>query len=95
MSKGEFWLISFEQFTNGTLFKTEKDFMLDVIRFLEHSEYSKYRSDIKFDNKGHISAIKMIMRIRGLGAANDPPRAKFMRQVMKETKYNGFVYDTR
>lgn len=34
------------------------------------------------------------MRIRGLGSENDPPRATFMRQIMKGSKYEGFVYDT-
>jgi hypothetical protein len=110
VSKNEFWLINFGQFANDTDFKNEKEFMRTVIKFLETPDYSKFRSDIKFSNKGHIAAIKMIMRIRGLGAENDPPRAKckkfrfsnrpyekflVMRDIMKQSKYEGFVYDTR
>ncbi|KAI6235116.1 Patched-related protein 9 [Aphelenchoides besseyi] len=95
VSKGEFWIEDFEANVNGTDFASEKEFMRSVIKFLEKSDYSKYRSDIKFNARGHIFAIKMIMRIRQLGAENDPPRAAFMRQLMSTSKYKGFVYDTR
>lgn len=95
VSKSEFWLINFDKFSNNTNFNNEKEFMRVVIKFLETPDYAKFRSDIKFNNRGHISAIKMIMRIRGLGAENDPPRAKFMRDIMRQSKYEGFVYDTR
>ncbi|KAI6215365.1 Patched-related protein 9 [Aphelenchoides besseyi] len=94
VSKGEFWIEDFEANVNGTDFASEKEFMRSVIKFLEKSDYSKYRSDIKFNARGHIFAIKMIMRIRQLGAENDPPRAAFMRQLMSTSKYKGFVYDT-
>ncbi|KAI6239062.1 Patched-related protein 9 [Aphelenchoides fujianensis] len=81
VSKGEFWLEDFEGQANGTEFANEKEFM-------------RTAATSKFDARGHIAAIKMIMRIRGLGAANDPPRAAFMRKIMSSSKYKGFVYDT-
>uniref|UniRef100_A0A1I7RZJ0 SSD domain-containing protein n=3 Tax=Bursaphelenchus xylophilus TaxID=6326 RepID=A0A1I7RZJ0_BURXY len=94
VSPGEFWLEQFANFTENGDFHTEKLFMKTVIKFLEDERYSKYRSDIKFGKDGSIEAIKMIMRIRKLGAENDPPRAAWMRRLFKSSHYDGFVYDT-
>lgn len=96
MSKGDFWLEIFENsFDSDRSPNTEKEFMQALIHFLEAKPYMKYRSDIKFNNTGHIVAIKVIMRIRKLGPKNDGPRAEFMRRLMRNSEFEGFVYDTR
>lgn len=99
VSKGDFWLENFEIFIREKLTtsapNTQKDFLRSLIRFLEREEYTKYRSDIRLNSTGHIVAIKIIMRIRGLGAHNDEPRAEFLRQQLRKSAFEGFIYDTR
>lgn len=95
VSKGDFWLESFELWISLTENSKTMDFLNALMQFLEQDEFAKYRSDIRFNETGHINAIKMIMRIRGLGAHNDEPRADFLRQQLRMSQFDGFVYDTR
>lgn len=97
VSKGEFWIESFEAAQNDSQrpMVSERQFMSALVKFLETEQYSKYRSDIRFNSTGHIEAVKMIMRVRKLGPANDRPRAEFLRTKMAQSGLQGFVYDTR
>lgn len=98
VSKGDFWLESFESWLSTTrirIINSEKDFLRALFEFLEHDNFVKYRSDIKFNSTGQIIAIKIIMRIRGLGAHNDEPRAELLRKQLRISQFDGFVYDTR
>ncbi|KAI1721484.1 patched family domain-containing protein [Ditylenchus destructor] len=95
VSKGDFWLNAFEEYTNETTDTLpRKDFQKVLSEFLDHVEFSKYRSDIRFTPNGQIEAIKMIMRVRKLGSQNDEPRADFLRNHMSSSGLSGFVYDT-
>ncbi|CAB3402894.1 unnamed protein product [Caenorhabditis bovis] len=92
-SRAEFWLEDFEMKHRMKRMDFEA-FADELHTFLSREHNLKYRNDIRFTLRGEIEAMKMMFRIRKLGKENDGPRAKYMRKVMVESRFPGFVYDT-
>ncbi|PAV83810.1 hypothetical protein WR25_02312 [Diploscapter pachys] len=95
VSKAEFWLEDFEQFINKDRGKEESENFNDVLfTFLANPQNQRYRTDIRFALDGRIEAIKMLLRVRHLKPEHDDPRAFHLRTTMKNSQFDGFVYDT-
>ncbi|PAV85829.1 hypothetical protein WR25_16469 [Diploscapter pachys] len=95
VSKAEFWLEDFEQFINKDREKEESENFNDVLfTFLANPQNQRYRTDIRFALDGRIEAIKMLLRVRHLKPEHDDPRAFHLRTTMKNSQFDGFVYDT-
>ncbi|CAI2348465.1 unnamed protein product [Caenorhabditis sp. 36 PRJEB53466] len=92
-SPAEFWLEPFERKFRGRKY-SESDFSDELHTFLAREPNLKYRNDIRFAMTGRIEAMKMMFRVRKLGKENDAPRAEYMRRVMENSRFSGFVYDT-
>ncbi len=97
-SRSDCWLEDFVSVVRLSSNTSRYTFLRQLKQFLLQPKYSKYRSDILFDDdnssSGAIIATKMIIRLRNIGMQNDTIRAKMLRSIFDAYGFNGFVYDT-
>uniref|UniRef100_A0A0N4Z1W4 SSD domain-containing protein n=1 Tax=Parastrongyloides trichosuri TaxID=131310 RepID=A0A0N4Z1W4_PARTI len=74
-------------------FPTEELFKEILLLSLTRPKFSKYKSDFSYNNCSKLNNIKMVFRVRHTIESNTIERVNHLKTVLKESNYNGFVFD--